>query len=488
MEGQTMRLSDYLRQAADRVPDSVALVVKDVPMTYAELWRRARSWASQFLAAGITPGQAIVLRTDRTVEFLAAEFGAWSIGAVVVPLDRSRPVHEVIGALHESRARALLASPDVLGEIPRTETRNIALIADVMVHRGPLPEMAASEPAGPAALMLYTSGTTGASKCVVTSHSAMEANGHAIIEAARVLPSDRIMTTISPELPAVLTTSILPAMISGASLHLLNTILPGQIVRYLRRQGISVFFAVPYIYELLCESTASRQLGDLPELRVCMASGAPLHPDIVHRFHILSDKLIHSTYGASETGLCTFNDADDIGVRAQSVGRALPGVHIAVRDSADQEVPVGQEGEVVVAGPLTAMGYFHRSELQAQIYREGWVHTNDRGTMDNRGFLYLRGRLSEMLNCGGWMVDPIEVEEVLTSHPLVHEALVSGEAHPSLNQIVVAKVVPSTPDVNERDLIVYCQHKLASFKVPRRIEVVERLPKTSQGKIKRRAV
>ncbi len=134
------------------------------------------------------------------------------------------------------------------------------------------------------------------------------------------------------------------------------------------------------------------------------------------------------------------------------------------------------------------MGYFHRSELQAQIYREGWVHTNDRGTMDNRGFLYLRGRLSEMLNCGGWMVDPIEVEEVLTSHPLVHEALVSGEAHPSLNQIVVTKVVPSTPDVNERDLIVYCQHKLASFKVPRRIEVVERLPKTSQGKIKRRAV
>jgi len=357
-----------------------------------------------------------------------------------------------------------------------------------MVHHAPLPEMAASEQAEPAALMLYTSGTTGTSKCVVTSHSAMQANGHAIIEVAKVSPSDQIMTTISPELPAVLTTSILPAMISGASLHLLSTIAPARIVRYLHQQGISVFFAVPYIYELLCESTAAQQLGGLPDLRVCMSSGAPLHPDIVHRFHALSAKLIHSTYGASETGLCTFNDADDVGIRAQSVGRALPGVHIAVRDSANKEVPVGEEGEVVVTGSLTAMGYFHRPELQAEVYREGEVHTNDRGMMDNKGYLYLRGRLSETLNCGGWMVNPIEVEEALTSHPLVREALVTGEAHPSLNQTVVAKVVLSAPDVNEEDLIVYCQHKLASFKVPRRIEVVEHLSKTSQGKIKRHEV
>lgn len=481
-----MRLDEYLKQTVAEAPDALALVVGSTNLTYAELWSRVMQWAATLSEAGAHPGSAVVIRTDRVPDVVAAEFACWSMGLSVTPLDSRQPPDEILHAIDESRADILLAPQSLLRWLDRHTKRPLTLLADTAGATSRNIQPCLADRGASPALLAYTSGSTGPSKCVAISHDAARKVAECVIASAGYTPEDIMATTISLELPIMTTTLLIPAIMQGAVVHMVNTTSPSGVIRYLQDHSVSVLLSVPYIYDRLLECALASTLPELGALRQCISAGVSLPPALVLRFHATSGKLIRSIYGSAEVLTAAFNDSLNVETCAHSVGRAVDGVEIKIRDENERDLSWGQEGEVVVFGDHLASGYLHHPDLNASVFHRDHVHTGDLGLLDQDGFLYLRGRRSESINHGGFLVNPIEVENVMLEYPSVREALVWGEPHPSMHEVVIAAVVPRE-DIELSDLLRYCRERLASYKLPERIEFVDRFEKIGQGKIRRPA-
>lgn len=481
-----MRLDECLEQRRAETPDSLALVVGDSTLTYGELWSRVLQWSAALGEAGARPGSAVVIRSDRIPDVVAAEFASWYMGLSVTPLDARQPPHEVLRAIDESRADILLAPRSLLDWIHEHAERHVTLMADT--EGGTRKRREPRRPNGGAssAILAYTSGSTGLSKCVVISHDAALKVAACVMDAVGYGPSDVLATTVSLELPIMTTVLSIPAIIRGSVVHVVNTASASGVIRYLQDHRVSVLISVPYVYDKMLDSALSGSLSELSGLRQCISAGVSLPPTLVRRFYATSGHLIRSIYGSAEVLTAAFNDSSNVETCAQSVGRAVKGVDIRIRDGDENNLPCGHEGEVVVFSDHLASGYLHRPDLDASVFHGDHVHTGDLGLLDQEGFLYLRGRSSETINHGGFLVNPIEVENVLLEHPSVSEALVWGERHPSMYEVVIAAVVPRD-GIEISDLLQHCRDRLASYKLPDRIEVVAGFEKIGQGKIRRPA-
>jgi acyl-CoA synthetase (AMP-forming)/AMP-acid ligase II len=463
-------LAEGLRRAARRGPDRIALTIADDTWTYATLTERITAWCARLAVEGVQPGDTVGIRVDRVPDVVAVLYALWTVGAAAVPLDRSRTA-ELPAALHSAGATALITDDaDVLAD-----DRRVVRIIPATPPRASSPRRWSDVEPDAAALLLYTSGTTGPSKCVQFTHRAIAANAASVGAALQYTSAEHCVTPIAAELPAVLATCLLPAFNVGAAVHMLTGAMPSQVVRGAREHAATLLFAVPYVYELLCLSGSARQLPT--SLRLCVASSAPTRAQTVYAFHEQSGRPIHSMYCSSEAGSIAYNDAPDVDACATSVGQALPGVDVAIAGP-------GDEGEVVVSGLLHATGYRNRPELSRAVFQRDGVHTGDIGALGPDGRLRLRGRLSASINHGGHQVSPEEVEAVLCDHPAVREALVHGRAHPTLYEQVVAQVVLAQP-AKEPELLEHCRSALASFKVPQHIRIVDDLPRTPTGKLRR---
>jgi acyl-CoA synthetase (AMP-forming)/AMP-acid ligase II len=476
-------LTDFLEVAATSRGD--ALVVDGAPVSYAALWRRARGWAARYADVGVLPGEHVLLQTSRSIDLIAAQFGAWLVGAVSVPLDGSRPAAEVERAADRCVASVIVADPPVLRALDIVGDGERALLdvtVDPPLVHGPHRPVRRAEDSD--ALLLLTSGTTGQSKFVRFSHRAMTANTRALVDAIGWRSTDRCLTPVPAALPAVLATCVLPAFAVGATAHLVTDRTPGRLVRSITRSAPTILFAVPYTYELLCGARVCSRLAAVDSLRLCLAASAPSSPELVRHFHTLTGQRIRPMYCTSEAGSVTYVDGWEEEDDHVSVGRPLPGVQVSIVGGDDVPARPGEPGEVVVSGPLVGTGYLDEPEQSKRTFRAAGVHTGDIGVLDRRGRLRLCGRLTDTINHAGYSVSPQEVEEVLAAHPAVTEALVRGESDPLEFQRVVALVVPAA-GVTLDGLTAYCAERLASYKVPQRFEVVPRLPRNAQGKLLR---
>lgn len=441
-----------------------------------DLDREADGWAAA--VAGALPSQATVaLRFDDPLTFTAAILGTWRAGCGVVPLDPGRSATDVVGALDHSRAELLASDRSE----PALERRVEAL--GVPILRQPGGRGVARPPGdGDPALLLYTSGTTGEPKCVVFSHLAMARNVDALITAAGFRAEDHLFSPLGPGLTTVLASCVLPGLRLGAQVTLPGRFLPLQTRRLLRDGGVSVLLAVPYVYHLLAQLPGS---DELPQLRLCITNSAPMTPALAMAFEERFGMLPRSNYCSSEAGGITYNAAPDRERTLSSVGTPLPGVRVTIADHGGRPVPPGVEGQVVVKSPMAATGYLDQPQATAQVFREGRIWTDDVGTMDAEGYLRITGRLSIIVNVAGNLVNPEEVESVLTRHPAVAEALVLGQEDAAASETLTAMIVPRG-DVDLGRLREYCLRELASHKVPRRFELVASLPRDRLGKLQRR--
>lgn len=441
-------------------------------ITVADLDEGAGAWAAMLGSRGVGPGAAVVVHGDDPRWILPALLGVWAAGAAAVPLDRSRPEPEVARAVRESRAAT------VISEIPLARIPGVTHLPTAAPSRRGRTALRCRP--GDPALLLFTSGTTGRPKCVVFSHRAMVRNVLAMAGAASLSEDDVVCTPMAPALPAVLATCLLPAVATGALVVFPGRFIPARTLRVIRERRATVLFAVPYLYDLLYESPAS-DMRSLAALRLCLTSSAALRPDLCAAYLDRFGLPIRSCYCSSEAGSVTVNAAEDRDHLLRSVGRPLPDVQVEVRDARGGAARPGEEGEIVVAGPLTAAGYWHRPVLERRVFRDGWVHTGDLGRLDADGYLSLVGRLSETFKVGGSLVNPIEVEEVLRRHPAVQDALVRPEPDPDAGAIPVALVVLRAPS-DLRELRTHCAAHLSAAKVPRRVEFVAAIPRGRLGK------
>jgi long-chain acyl-CoA synthetase len=363
-----------------------------------------------------------------------------------------------------------------------------AEFGELLAGVAPLPDIAERRPAD-TAVILYTSGTTGAPKGAELTHANLGRNAEV---ATRLFDLDADSMTLG-SLPLFhsfgQTCALNASVLAGAGVTLLPRFDPDRALEIVERDEVSVFMGVPTMYNALLNHP-DRARFDVSSLRLCVSGGASLPMELLHAFEREFGCKILEGYGLSETSpIASFNHPDRER-KPGSIGTPIKGVEMKLLDSAGDDVPLGEVGEIVIRGHNVMKGYWRKPEATAEaISAEGWFHSGDLARMDEDGYFFIVDRKKDLIIRGGYNVYPREIEEVLFSHPGVREAAVVGVPHDELGEEVGAAVaLQPDADVTEDELRDFVKGQIAAYKYPRLVWFVDELPKTATGKILKREI
>ncbi len=491
-----------LMAAAQRAPDRLAVVTPEVRWTFAELETQVRRGARAFLALGVQPGDRVGLWAPNTHQWVVAALGAVSVGAVLVPVNTRFKGEEARYSLDKTGA-CLLVVDDVfltglLGVDPvaavglavpvvRTSewdaflARADEIDADVAVKVA-----AAVSPDDPCDIV-FTSGTTGRPKGAVASHGASVRLFRSWAETVG-LRDGETMLVVAPFFHTFgYKAGLLACLLQTATMVPLKVFDVDQAVRLIAAEGIAVVPGPPTLFSSLLEHPA-RAAADLSSLRLAVTGAAVVPTVLVERMRAeLGFADVITAYGLTECGgfatSCRSGDADEL--VATTSGRAVDGVEVAVVDVAGSVVPAGEPGEVLVRGYGVMSGYWEDPEATAEaIDADGWLHTGDVGVMDEAGNLRITDRIKDMYVVGGFNAYPAEIEQVLGRHPAVSESAVIGIPDERMGEVGKAFVVPRAGQVvDPEEVIAWVKERVANYKVPRVVEVLDSLPRNATGKV-----
>src|SRR4051794_1028054 len=455
-----------LRDTVERHPDRTAVVELDGPSaTYAELWERARRVAGGLRARGVQPGDRVAVRLPNGLDWMLAFWGAHLAGAVVVPLNTRLAEAEGEFILADSGADQVITA-----ELPDGDPVDL-----------PDPEHQAL------AALFYTSGTTGRPKGAMTTHENFLTTAESVIR-CRELPRDAaapLKTLISVPLFHVTgcnSQMVTQARIGGTSV-IMPRFEPAAFLHAIEQHRIDLLTSVPTIYELVLRHP-DFATTDVSSVRTLSYGGAPMAPELVHRLlAAFPNARLGNGFGLSETSaLATFLPHEYAADHADAVGFPTPVNDVRI----DRPDPASGVGELLVRGPNVVAGYWGDPARTAETFVDGWLHTGDVATITD-GIVRIVDRAKDMINRGGENVYSVEVENALAAHPDVLEVAVVGVADPVMGEKVGAVVLPR-PGVTAADLlpslIAFARTRLADFKVPQFVHVLEApLPRNAGGKV-----
>jgi long-chain acyl-CoA synthetase len=275
---------------------------------------------------------------------------------------------------------------------------------------------------------------------------------------------------------------------SGGTSYILPRFSPDTVLETLEREKITVFFGPPTMYTIMLNSPNIKKYHF--NLRIAFTGSAPMAVKIHKQWEELFGFSILEGYGLSECSPIVSNHRPEGVKKPGSIGPALPGVNVKIVDENDQEVPIREKGEVVVSGPNVMKGYWNRKEETEITLRNGWLHTGDIGYQDEDGYFYIIDRKKDLINRGGMKIYPREIEEVLYQYQTFLEVSVVGEVDEVLGEEIVAYVTLKEKDkvIKLEDVQSFCKEKLAPYKVPRKLYIIDEMPKTLSGKIQKIAL
>jgi acyl-CoA synthetase (AMP-forming)/AMP-acid ligase II len=502
--GTSMRLSDCVTRAADTWPDRIATSYLGRSRTWKQVSEDIGRLATGLCSLGVMTGDRIALLGENSDHYLAAYFAASWLGAAVVPLNARLTLPELAACVSDSGARILLADDSSSGLAARLAgdvhgLSHVGHIGDSAAPAGflALGDMMAAQPCDPAdgdgdmvAGIFYTGGTTGMPKGVVLTHDNLLAN------AAHVLPalgwSDRTVFLHAAPMFHLADICCLVAISAAGGRHVIMPRFdPDGVISAVQAHQVTALGLVPTMISAVTSSLAGRAL---PSLTSILYGGAPMPEELITRTRrALPQVRLYQAYGQTEaspilTLLGPEQHASGPEGKAGSAGLAVPGCEVAILDPETcAELPRGQAGEICGRGDNVMRGYWGRPDLTKRALRGGWLHTGDAGYLDEDGFLFVVGRLDDMIITGGENVYPTEVEQVLYQHPAVAEAAVIGVPDEHWGQRVHAVVVFQAGEQPELDVMVkFFRQRLGGYKCPRSFEVRAELPKTGAGKIDKR--
>jgi O-succinylbenzoate-CoA ligase len=494
----------FLEKRARLSPGVEALVEveRGLRLDYAELDRRANRVAHALRELGVAPGDRVALLLMNGVEYLETYFGLAKLGAVMVPLNWRLVAEELAFILGDSGAKLLIHDAEF--DAVAAELRARATPAEHFVRAaGGLPpsgdaldydalRSAASdarlEPtAGPDDLLfiMYTSGTTGAPKGAMHTHGSMAAASLTINLTADLRYRDRYLQML-PLFHVGALTPATAAVHRGASLVLMRGFDPRRVFPVIEAEAITTGLAVPAMLNfMLAAGNADRH--DHSKLRWLMSGAAPVPPALIERYAALGIE-IHQVYGLTETcGPACLISPEEALARIGSTGPAFFHTDVRVADEGGRDVAPGEVGEVLVRGEHLMKGYWNRPEATAEALRDGWLHTGDLATLDKDGFVTIQDRKKDMIISGGENIYPAEVEALLARHPQVLECAVIGQPSERWGETPLAVVVAKPgASLAARDLIGFCEGKLARYKLPKAVEFVDEIPRNPTGKVLKR--
>jgi long-chain acyl-CoA synthetase len=499
--GDELRVADVIRLVAAERGDVVAIKHGARALTYAQLDERSSRLAQALLAAGVRAGDRVA-HLDRTApEVIELLFAASKIGAVVVPLNWRLAIAELDRVVGDSRAPVLVAGAAFAATAAALAARARTPLRVVEV--GPPYEawLAAHEPVDPGArgapgdaiVQMYTSGTTGVPKGVLTTHR----NLAAAAETSPLWAFDEGTVSLTP-LPMFHIGGIGWAFLglwNGATTILVSDFVPEDVLDLLERERVTNAVFVPTMLQMLATVPGAAE-RDFSALRSIAYGASPITTPVLKAALRTFRCDLFGIYGLTETtGAAVQLDAEDHdpgGPREhllRSAGRPYPWVELRVVDPATAADRRPREvGEVWLRAPNVMAGYFNRpAETAAALSPDGWLRTGDGGYLDEDGYLFLTDRIKDMIVSGGENVYPIEVEEALAQHPAVDQVAVIGVPHERWGEAIKALVVARPgAAVDADDLVVFARERLAGYKLPRSIEFVGELPRTPSGKVLKR--
>ncbi|WP_329579058.1 long-chain-fatty-acid--CoA ligase [Streptomyces sp. NBC_01361] len=497
----SFNLATMLYETASAAPDKPCVIIDDTALTYAQVEELSGLVAGNLLSLGLERGAKVAVQLPNIPQFLFAYFGALRAGLVMVPLNPLLRAPEVTYHLENSDAQVLITCESFAEEAHRGASA-VPGISTYVVDLGggqrpegtrPFDELLAPAEApdivptnaDDTAVLLYTSGTTGKPKGAELTHFQLYMNCSVAGDLIGFVDDD-IVIAVLPMFHVFGLSSVLNAAVRfGTTMVLVPRFEPGAVIDAIERHGATIFPGVPTMYVALLNAAAGER--DLASLRVGVSGGAAIPGEVIRAFEErFPGIVILEGYGLSETAsTATFNISADQR-KVLSVGKPVWGVQIRVVDTDDKPLPPGPDhvGEIVIRGHNVLKGYYKNPQATAEAMRAGWFHTGDLGYADDDGYLFIVDRKKDLVIRGGYNVYPREVEEVLYEHPVVAEAAVIGRPDETFGEEVVA-VVSLTPgrQATPEELIAFCKERMAAYKYPREIRVLQELPKGPTGKI-----
>jgi long-chain acyl-CoA synthetase len=489
-------LGSLLERAAAGSPDRPAVRMDELVLSYAQLREAAGRMSTLLTAAGVEPGDRVGVMLPNVPAFPIAFYGALAAGAVVVPMNPMLKSREIGYYLTDSGAKVVLAWHTAAGEAAKgaadagAQAITVATpdAADLLAGHAPAAGRSGRGDSDDA-VILYTSGTTGKPKGAQLSHANLVRN--ADLTARTLLNShpDDVMMGCLPLFHVFGLTCGLNATVAvGGTLTLLPRFDPAKALEIIQRDKVTIFEGVPTMYAAILH-LPDADPAMAATLRVCVSGGASMPVEIMRNFEEKFGCTILEGYGLSETSPVASFNHPDAERKPGSIGFPVEGVQMRLVDDAGQTAGEGEIGEIAIRGHNVMKGYWGKPEATAEAITDGWFRTGDLAKVDSDGYYYIVDRKKDLIIRGGYNVYPREIEEVLHEHPAVAEVAVIGIPHAELGEEVAAAVaLKPGASATPQELRAFAKERVAAYKYPRQIWLVESLPKGPTGKILRREV
>lgn len=494
-----IELWDSFRERSRLFSKRCAISTSRGEMTFERLFALAERLAVELSKAGVPEESLVGLALPNSIAFVPAFLALMKLSAtaaLVSPKYRASELRSIVDGVHPQCFLTTASLADAMEQkisVSHRETIPLPQLGDELKLVFPaapsvsLRSQAARDGFSPcrAALIKFTSGSTGEPKGIAWTVKNVLAEAHNVALTLEITPADRLLVAVPVFHSYGFDLGVLPMLFSGAALILREMFIPRRILEDISGQGVTIFLGVPSMYRFFMETSLSTP-PEWSEVRYLLSCTAPLPPDLIAAFDDKYHLPICQHYGSSETGAATNHLPSQVLARPESVGLPLKNVEIKIWDEKGGELPSGEEGEVIVKSQAVAGGYMMGHPDGESLFKDGTYSTGDLGVVDRDGFLYLRGRKKEIINVGGLKVSPFEVAQVLKSFPAVREAVVIGVQDAGGEEVVQAVVTLSGP-ASEKEILAFCQARLADYKVPRRIDIRDEIPLGPSGKVNLRS-
>ena len=488
-------LAQHLLDTAAGHGDRPALRMDDAVLTYDGFREAAAGVAAGLRARGVQPGDRVGMVLPNVLSFPVVFYGALIAGAAVVPMNPLLKAREVEYYLRDSGARLVVA----LDAVADAATEAAAAVGVDAVTVGPVDPGATLDGSGSgdlepredqdAAVILYTSGTTGPPKGAELTHANLRGNARTTQETLlEGTPEDVVMGCLPLFHVFGLTCALNAGVLAGSCLTLLPRFDGAKALEIIERDRVTVFEGVPTMFTAMLHSP-DRDRHDVSSLRLCVSGGSAMPVEVMRGFEEAFGCIVLEGYGLSETSPVASFNHPHAERKPGTIGTPIRGVEMRLVDDEGRDVATGDVGEIAIRGENVMKGYWNRPEETAKAIPDGWFRTGDLARQDEDGYFAIVDRKKEMIIRGGYNVYPREIEEALYEHPAVAEAACVGTPHPDLGEEVVAAVAlkPGT-QADPAELQAWVKERVAAYKYPRHVWLVESLPKGPTGKILRRAV
>jgi len=513
-------VSDLPLLGASRWPQAIAVGYGDQQLTYSELAADVERFAAGLLAAGLQPRERVGIYLEKRFEFVVAAFGTACAGGVFVPVNPLLKAEQVEYILRDCNVRVLVTSPERLRGLREAiaacpDLRTVVVTGakkqedqsakDVHIEFLGWPEVMQAAPRPghrhidtDMAAILYTSGSTGRPKGVVLAHRNLVAGALSVASYLGNHPEDRLLAALPLSFDAGFS-QITTALASGASVHLINYLVPRDVLDALQAQRITGLTAVPPLWIQLTQIAWPQSIDG--HLRYMANTGGKMPRETLRRLRERAPSAqVFLMYGLTEAFRSTYLPPSEVDRRPDSIGKAIPNAEILVLREDGSPCAPNEPGELVHRGALVGMGYWNDPEKTAERYKplpriesglvipELAVFSGDTVKRDEEGFLYFIGRRDEMIKTSGYRLSPTEIEETIYGSGLAGEVAAFGVDHPVLGQAVVVVVTPPAEGtLQDEQITQLCRNRLPAFMVPAHIDVRPGpLPRNPNGKIDRK--